>query len=394
MLCSKKIPGDHQQILSLDGLRGIAIILVLLRHGIEALKKDYPLYFQGFNENPIITFMVNGWAGVDLFFVLSGFLVGYHLLNHWPKKEYSKLVFIAKYWIKRGIRVLPLYYVIIVIVILDIVPFYQHSSLSIAKSVIRHVVFLQDYFSSDLLVSLWSLATEIKFYFLSPFLLWYITQSTSQKRVFFLFFFLLSFILINRLSLLYNEDILNYSDFFWSVRAPFHMAFDCLVLGIIVAYLYHHKFFNIFLKRYNSHIFKITGVLLVMLLVASDWMGGTNSWTITVVILFVLSILFSVLVYSALYIKGNSLKFLSNLKLRYLAKISYSLYLCHMLLIPSALYFSKAVNEGMRICGESWPILSIVIFFVTYLTLSLLMAIVLHLIIEKPFLNLKRYIRL
>ncbi len=69
-------------IKGLDGLRGIAILLVLGRHGIR------PFYDPADPVLPIGSWdasipFINGWMGVDLFFVLSGFLISHHIIRRW-----------------------------------------------------------------------------------------------------------------------------------------------------------------------------------------------------------------------------------------------------------------------------------------------------------------------
>src|SRR6059058_2566792 len=71
---------------ALDGLRGLAILLVLLHH-----------YFHQFQI---------GWVGVDLFFVLSGFLITDILLKQSVSKSSIML-----FYIKRALRILPVYYI-------------------------------------------------------------------------------------------------------------------------------------------------------------------------------------------------------------------------------------------------------------------------------------------
>src|SRR5690606_23792616 len=107
---------------------------------------------------------LNGWVGVDLFFVLSGFLIGFHLLTHWPDNGVL-LQFFAKFWLKRILRTFPLYYATIVIVLLNIIPGYEFLSDDIWSEVYIHLVFMQDYLGTNILPTLWSLATEEKFYF-------------------------------------------------------------------------------------------------------------------------------------------------------------------------------------------------------------------------------------
>jgi peptidoglycan/LPS O-acetylase OafA/YrhL len=55
----------------LDGLRGVAIILVISFHYLF-----YSTYFQYLGPKPVALFLNSFWSGVDIFFVLSGFLIG------------------------------------------------------------------------------------------------------------------------------------------------------------------------------------------------------------------------------------------------------------------------------------------------------------------------------
>lgn len=69
------VPGA---IPELDGLRGIAILLVLLRHAARPVFDEHGEIFS-LGGWDIAVPLLNGWMGVDLFFVLSGFLITHHL---------------------------------------------------------------------------------------------------------------------------------------------------------------------------------------------------------------------------------------------------------------------------------------------------------------------------
>ena len=129
---------DRTRNLSLDGLRGIAVLLVLLLHH---------------------GWLQWGWVGVDLFFVLSGFLIT-AILRRTRQDE----LFWREFWIKRATRILPPLLVLYVAAFLLL-----HESLR----QIAGYVLLADVFAYakpvDGLVPLWSLAVEEHFYMLWPF---------------------------------------------------------------------------------------------------------------------------------------------------------------------------------------------------------------------------------
>jgi len=92
------VPNWSVRIPALDGLRGIAILLVLLRHSLFGMPT---------NSRFLAKILAAGqltWSGVDLFFVLSGFLIGGILLDARESPRYFQT-----FYIRRAYRILPLY---------------------------------------------------------------------------------------------------------------------------------------------------------------------------------------------------------------------------------------------------------------------------------------------
>ena len=93
----------RQRYPALDGLRGIAILLVLIFHSLDIQLDAIP--------NPFIhAIAISGWSGVSLFFVLSGFLITGILLDA-PKGRRG----LGNFYARRALRILPLYYVTLLI---------------------------------------------------------------------------------------------------------------------------------------------------------------------------------------------------------------------------------------------------------------------------------------
>src|SRR5208337_860438 len=92
---------SSQRIPELDGLRGLAIFLVIICHYV-ANANHKPL---GFFLDHMCTVMTVGWSGVDLFFVLSGFLIGGILLESSQSPQYFRT-----FYLLRIHRILPIYY--------------------------------------------------------------------------------------------------------------------------------------------------------------------------------------------------------------------------------------------------------------------------------------------
>ena len=232
----------------LDFLRGIAILLVLLRH------------------QKLFSFTQNmGWIGVDLFFTLSGFLVSGLLF-----KEYQKFGKIQpkRFLIRRGFKIYPIYYLSY---LLYLIPIIIKGKLTYFP-LIGDLFFIQNYLTGwgYAYAASWSLAVEEHFYFGLSLFLWlaikykfisFEKSVTSKKNaVSFDSFiiFVLGFCLILRTmsNLLFPES---YSKNFTMT----HLRIDSLLAGVLVAYLFYFKKEQL-LKKFSQ--FKTASLSLVFLL--------------------------------------------------------------------------------------------------------------------------------
>ena len=102
------MPDWSARIPALDGLRGIAIGLVLLRHAIFGVTSVEGIETHSPFTSALVACGQLTWSGVDLFFVLSGFLIGGILLDARPSPRYFQT-----FYIRRAYRILPLYLVVV-----------------------------------------------------------------------------------------------------------------------------------------------------------------------------------------------------------------------------------------------------------------------------------------
>ena len=94
------------RILALDGIRGLAMILVLVWHFLSCQVRTTP----GSSIAYMMKLLSYSWAGVDLFFVLSGFLIGGILLDQRSSPNYF-----IPFYLRRACRIFPLYYLVYVL---------------------------------------------------------------------------------------------------------------------------------------------------------------------------------------------------------------------------------------------------------------------------------------
>jgi peptidoglycan/LPS O-acetylase OafA/YrhL len=164
----------QKHIADLDALRGLAIILVVAFHAQEFLAPGFaflPSQIPGFFWSPSDVgwqrFLLNisptalGWSGVDLFLLLSGFLI------HWSTLNRSSKFSLMDFYQRRFWRIYPTYLFVLVVFIFILGPFSIRDMLS-------HLLLIHNY---DALAfysingSLWSLALEAQMYLLYPVLL-------------------------------------------------------------------------------------------------------------------------------------------------------------------------------------------------------------------------------
>ena len=162
-------PDLTRRVPELDGLRGLAILLVLAWHLLPPALADAPPRLLHLT-NSVIRF---GWSGVDLFFVLSGFLLGGILLDHRGSTRYFRTFYVRRFY-----RILPAYAVIvgIFLLLLGTTPSPAFAWLFEPRMPIwSYLTFTQNFamasagaFGAQWLGPTWSLAVEEQFYLMLP----------------------------------------------------------------------------------------------------------------------------------------------------------------------------------------------------------------------------------
>ncbi len=212
----------------LDLLRSVAIVLVLLRHGYRSTLNQF-----GIEPGPAGNAMLNGWVGVDLFLVLSGYLIGRQLLRG---LENSATFDWQGYLLRRGFRIVPSYVAVLALVMLGAFPLYVIPREALAFRGFYHLLFLQDYLPPDINIVFWTLGVEEKFYLVAPLLIAVCLRAGPLRtRLLILALVFFASPLLRALTLVGSPLPLDYPTYFHGFRSPFHACLEPLAAGVAIA---------------------------------------------------------------------------------------------------------------------------------------------------------------
>jgi peptidoglycan/LPS O-acetylase OafA/YrhL len=262
-------------MIQLDVLRGVAIILVLLRHALVPWSKA------GYLQYPMLFCWKLGWTGVDMFFVLSGFLIGGLLFKEILKT--GKLD-VKRFFIRRGLKIWPPYFLLIVVLFIELI--YAGSSIrSAVVTLLPNLIHLQNYFDTyhgqiwSLRGHTWSLAVEEHFYLALPFFLYLLTRGWKNASA-------LSAIPVAAVVIIIACTAMR---FITNWRSPYvlathhyptHLRIDGLFFGVLLAYLYHMK--PEMLARVGHHKWLLLIVGLALVLPMGFFEIGEHRWVWTI----------------------------------------------------------------------------------------------------------------
>ncbi len=235
---------------ALDLLRLVAVLVVIWHHqlGEEAVKSCLGLW--QFTTR-------GGWVGVDLFFVLSGYLVGGLLFQE--QVRFGSVDW-RRFLIRRGLKIYPAFYVLLAVLL---VPELQSGAPRIRK-ILGELFFLQNYLGG-LRDHTWSLAVEEHFYLLlTALVVWLAWRKPGQPDPFTAIPRIVVGVAVACLGLrvltaLYSPDLLS-GPFVWT-----HLRMDALAFGVLLAYgaQFHGAVMRRYLERGRFGLVTV-GVLLLL----------------------------------------------------------------------------------------------------------------------------------
>ncbi len=295
--------------INLDALRGVAILLVLGNHlG----------YFSVWQRM--------GWAGVDLFFVLSGFLISGLLFDEWQR---SGSIDFRRFYIRRGFKIYPAFYFLLLITVA--VNFDRPGITSFPvtwRSILAEATFTQNYFRG-IWGQTWSLGVEEHFYILLPVVLWLMYRGRRSDADPFRWL-PMTFIIVATLEIvlrvltshnLASASITDVSAYLF----PTHLRIDALLFGVLIRYYRQFqpaKFAEMAQSKAGIAMISF-GVLMIAIIPGATPVMHTIGFSV---------VLFGWGFLLARSVDARPNRYVSALAVRPLAKVgyySYSIYLWH-----------------------------------------------------------------
>ena len=373
----------HRHLPGLDGVRGLAIVAVLAKHSF------WPSPQNSAFANSILRVCTAGWIGVDLFFVLSGFLITGILLEAREKSH-----FFRNFYARRAVRVFPLYYGMLTIGLIaaHVRPYWDTKHPD--DQMLGHAWWLWTYMTNVRMAlhdswfgfhsgplnygHFWSLAVEEHYYFVWPM----VVLLCPPKKLLWTALGLAAMSAIARdVFLIHTGHTLTAYSF-----TPFRC--DSLLIGAACAVIAHRPAAVDWLRQRQYWQLAIALLILIGFYPSTNW--DYNHELVLTLGVSLLGIIFGLLVLAAAHpAPGPIIRTVSRARwLRGLGKYSYGIYAIHMVVIEvvvgkASAFLQHHVVHSAAISSFAGKSIGIIA--------AILVAMISFHFYEKPFLRLKKY---
>jgi peptidoglycan/LPS O-acetylase OafA/YrhL len=360
----------------LDAVRGIAILLVLALHITEHLTIP--------NGSPweILTDVArSGWTGVDLFFVLSGFLITGILYDTRESTNYFRA-----FYMRRFLRIFPLYYGFLFILLCLTYPLHLNWN----GTQYIYLAYLQNTGISKLLFHyqispwlnfghLWSLAVEEQFYCVWPAVIFLVKDRLKLIQV---------SILLSILSIIVRVAILHFHLSPWAVNIFTLARADSLMIGAILALLMRTGDFSNKKWQLASWTILSAGMISIILIAMPEHGLARSSIAVMIFGYTLLALISASIIHLSIVCKPVQ-RIVNQPILRWLGRYSYGIYILHFPILFALNHWRETGSHplldqttlGQLLLPVSGAILSIGLAFLSF-----------H-FYESKFLALKKYFR-
>jgi len=358
----------HDRMFGLDVCRTIAILSVVLGHLL-------------LHSSPNVFVAATGFVaifGVDLFFCLSGFLIGRILLTEsarWPEEIERGIL---RFWYRRWMRTLPLYFFFFFVEL----QMYWHGASSLTAQA-SYLVFVQNFaWPMPQFFSLtWSLTIEEWFYFLFPLLILLSiglgrTPRTAVAVAITLFLLVppvLRFLLFDPHGAFDNLDP--------NIRHVVIFRLDSIGFGVLVAYISRwHR--TLFAKLAELRWLFLILAIGCMAFIRLRYFGMPETRGLVVVYFSIVAFVFAGLIPTFTRLAPTRLKLLNRF-IKYTSLISYSMYLGHVVAFTLGMSLFRRLGLFDAIYPNPW------LTYPIFLAMVYLLASLTYFAIEKPILRLR-----
>ena len=392
---------------AIDGIRAIAVLWVIIFHIWIFQHNSYPELLGKVAQNPFLVWITKGDLGVDLFFVISGFLIGTILFKEYKKTQTLNF---KSFYLRRFLRLFPVYFFSMIITL-----YFLHGA-GAEKWVTAwsNLLYVNNYVFKSYMGWTWSLAIEEQFYIVIPFLIVFLFPKFRKKWILFTVLAIIPVVLtyyysvhIFNFEIPYNREIFGdeWQEWFWGYYMLTHLRYGGLLSGVIAAYIHvnhSEKIVDFFTNKTKLSNVLIVFSLLCFAVITSLSLGQAapvkesifyelprNFVVYYEVIhreLFSYAVVF--IMVACMYSKSKIIVPINNFlsaKIFYpIAKISYSIYLFHVMfmewLFPMFSEYAKGSLTNLQI---------VFVNGVLSLIGSVIVAALMVIWIEEPFNNLK-----
>ena len=395
----------NNNIAHIDGLRALSCIGILLYHSFFLLHMFVPeeTFTQFVYDTPLYLSWIWGLdKTVDVFFVISGFLIGRMLFK---EHQQTGRIDLKKFYWRRYLRLTPVY-------LFAILVFFLLAGPKFSQTIWANVLYINNFLPLERMSMpwTWTLAVEEQFYIVLPLLLTTIILPSRHRLLLLGGLFTASFIILTATIL--NDELFwhqpyqtifanrdNIFHYFDTLYVNLHTRFGTLISGVFLAYLsVHHK---AALERITHHtgLATLLTIIFFLLALAGVLVNGNKHWLGDSVVLsrlmlildrnvFGIAVCWVILMCSAPGWLGNAMNRILGAPLWYpFAQLSYSMYLFHymlaMILMWLATQWLKQQYGAELIYQHHWFLW----IFLALLAVTLPISLLAYALVEKPFMN-------
>jgi peptidoglycan/LPS O-acetylase OafA/YrhL len=357
---------------SLDVIRFASAFMIIIFHAFYGWKENFGYHYFLMNDEGVLSpfgrmtenLVHNLSLNVEMFFLISGFVIT-HILMH--EKEKSGSIDIPRYFKRRALRILPLYYVV-----LAGTPLYNYFFNEKTPDYLSFI-FMTGNFSlmnngwmAATVNPLWTLCIEVQFY-----IIWVFAIAIIPKKNLAGFFVFTIFT-----SLVFRGLVHNTENWWMTIYMHTLSRIDVLAIGSLLAYLNYSG--NGLTVRIPFWIRASIYMLFLVICLHEDAGNWDSLFHATVKKYFFTGVLAFALL-NVLYNPNSIIRNLNGKLAGFLGKITYGMYIFNIVVVSLIIKLFKENNLD-----------SIPLYYISIVIISLVAATLSYFLIESPFLRLKK----